>query len=79
MKALFSEAYGYTKYVVVQGGATDMVAKFSNTDTSGAELSPSISPSLNPTKVSTAHQDLINRTDLDIQPTHNEGFAGALP
>ena len=39
MKALFSEAYGYTKYVVVQGGATDMVAKFSNTDTSGSELS----------------------------------------
>ena len=39
MKALFSEAYGYTKYVVVQGGATDMVAKFSNTDTSGYEQS----------------------------------------
>ena len=39
MKALFSEAYGSTKYVVVQGGAADMVAKFCNTDTSGSELS----------------------------------------
>ena len=39
VKGLFSEAYGYTKYVVVQGGATDMVAKFSNTDTAGSELS----------------------------------------
>ena len=37
--ALFTDASGSAKYVFVQGGATDMVAKFSNTDTSGSELS----------------------------------------
>ena len=37
--AIFTDASGSAKYVFVQGGATDMVAKFSNTDTSGSELS----------------------------------------
>ena len=37
--AIFTDASGSAKYVFVQGGATDMVAKFSNTDDSGADLS----------------------------------------